>query len=333
MAKISQKDIAQALKLSRVTVTKALQDHPDIALKTRKIVKDKAKELGYVPNLIGRSLSSSKTNNIGVCLPKIAHSFFSHSVEYMYEAANKLGYQIIPTISFESGENEKKNLESLISMGCEGVIIGTASGIVDFEMYDFLKRAGIQTVFYDRFPSDYNGFGVCGNDLTGSESLSRFVISKGYKKNICMSGPQSISVGRDRLQGFLNAHEKAGIKVKQTDIIEVDMTEKDGYDKFVNYFIANGTPDAVVCVNDSVALGVYKAAAKVGISIPKNMAVVGYGNLNSGQLVTPALTTYDIPIKEMCNATIDLLVKLIDNTPVENKVIQFKGEIVIRDSV
>lgn len=333
MAKISQKDIAQVLKLSRVTVTKALQDHPDIALKTRKIVKDKAKELGYVPNLIGRSLSSSKTNNIGICLPKIAHSFFSHSVEYMYEAANKLGYQIIPTISFESGKNEKKNLESLISMGCEGVIIGTASGIVDFEMYDFLKRAGIQTVFYDRFPSDYNGFGVCGNDLTGSESLSRFVISKGYKKNICMAGPQSISVGRDRLQGFLNAHEKAGIKVKQTDIIEVDMTEKDGYDKFVNYFIANGTPDAVVCVNDSVALGVYKAAAKVGISIPKNMAVVGYGNLNSGQLVTPALTTYDIPIRKMCNATIDLLVKLINNTHVENKVIQFDGEIVIRDSV
>jgi DNA-binding LacI/PurR family transcriptional regulator len=168
MGKVNQKDIASALGVSRVTVTKALQDHPDIAIKTRTLVKDKALELGYVPNLIGRSLSSSRSFNLGVSLPKIAHSFFSQSVEYMYEAANQLGYQIIPTISFESGLNEKKNLESLLAMGCEGVIIGTASGVVDFEMYDFLKRAGIHTVFYDRFPSNYKGYGVYGNDLIGS---------------------------------------------------------------------------------------------------------------------------------------------------------------------
>ena len=333
MGKINQKDIALALKLSRVTVTKALQDHPDIALKTRKLVKDKAKELGYVPNFIGRSLSSSKSYNIGISLPKIAHSFFSHSVEYMYEAANKLGYQIIPTISFESGANEKKNLESLLSMGCEGVIIGTASGVTDFEMYDFLKRAGIHTVFYDRFPSNYEGYGVCGNDLVGAESLTRFVISKGYKKIICMAGPGSISVGRDRLQGFLNAHKSAGREINPSDIIEVDMTEKDGYDKFIAYFIANGTPDAVVCTNDSVALGVYKAAAKVGVSIPKDIAVVGYGNLNSGRLISLVLITYNISVQEMCNAMVDLLVKLITKVSVEKKVIQFDGEIVIRDSV
>lgn len=333
MGKISQKDIALALKVSRVTVTKALQDHPDIALKTRKLVKDKALEMGYVPNFIGRSLSSSKTCNIGVCLPKIAHSFFSHSVEYMYEAANKLGYRIIPTISFESGLNEKKNLETLLSMGCDGIIIGTASGVVDFEMYDFLKRAGIQTVFYDRFPSNYEGYGVCGNDLSGAESITRFVISKGYKKIICMAGPQSISVGRDRLKGFINAHESVGRKIKPSDIIEVDMTEKDGYHKFIAYFISNGIPDAVVCVNDSVALGVFKAAVKVGVSIPTDLAVVGYGNLNSGQLVTPKLTTYDIPVKEMCYATVDLLVNLINSTPVADKVIQFDGKLVIRESV
>lgn len=332
MGKISQKDIALALKVSRVTVTKALQDHPDIALKTRKLVKDKASEMGYVPNFIGRSLSSSRSFNIGVCLPKIAHSFFSHSIEYMYEAANKLGYQIIPTISFENGQNENKNLESLLSMGCEGIIIGTASGVTDFMMYDFLKRAGLQTVFYDRFPTNYEGYGVCGNDSQGAESLTRFVISKGYKKIIYMAGPQSISVGRDRLQGFLNAYKSAGIEVNPSDIVEVDMTAKDGYDKFIAYFISNGTPDAAVCVNDSVALGVYKAAAKVGVNIPKDLAVVGYGNLNSGQLITPRLTTYNIPVEEMCYATVDLLVKLIDKTPVTNKVIQFDGEIVIRDS-
>jgi DNA-binding LacI/PurR family transcriptional regulator len=159
------------------------------------------------------------------------------------------------------------------------------------------------------------------------------VISKGYKKIICMAGPQSISIGTNRLQGFLNANKSVGRSVDPSDIIEVDLTEKAGYDKFITYFISKGTPDAVVCVNDSVALGVYKAAAKVGVSITKDMAVVGYGNLDSGRLITPKLTTYDIPIKKMCFATIDLLVKLITNTQVTDKVIQFDGELVIRDSV
>ena len=131
----------------------------------------------------------------------------------------------------------------------------------------------------------------------------------------------------------LNAMERAGRTIEPSGIIEVDMTENDGYNKFVSYFISNGTPDAIVCVNDSVAIGVYKAAAKVGISIPNELAVVGYGNLNSGRLITPALTTYDIPIKEMCASTVVLLVKLINNAQVTEKVIQFEGEIVIRDSV
>lgn len=101
----------------------------------------------------------------------------------------------------------------------------------------------------------------------------------------------------------------------------------------IEYFIANGCPDAVVCVNDSVALGVYKAAKKVGISIPEDVAVVGFGNLDSGQLVTPPLTTVDIPIEIMCYSVIDLLVKLIDEVTVSEKVIQFDGELIIRDSV
>jgi DNA-binding LacI/PurR family transcriptional regulator len=111
------------------------------------------------------------------------------------------------------------------------------------------------------------------------------------------------------------------------------MTEKDGYDKFMDYFHLNGTPDAVVCVNDSVALGVYKAAAKIGINIPEDMAVIGYGNLDSGQLINPALTTYNVPVKEMCYAAVELMVKLITDETVEESVIEFEGDIVIRDSV
>ena len=148
-----------------------------------------------------------------------------------------------------------------------------------------------------------------------------------------MAGPQSISIGRDRLTGFLNANKKSGRHVSPSDIIMVDLTEKDGYEKFMAYLANNGTPDAVICVNDSVALGVYSAAAKLGINIPTDMAVIGYGKLHSGQLISPSLSTFDVPVKEMCYATVDLLVRLITNDIIKKKVIEFSGEIVIRDSI
>jgi len=102
--KVNQKDIADSLNISRVTVTKALQEHPAIAKDTIRKVKEKALEMGYIPDFIGRSLASNRTHTIGIVLPKIAHSFFSYSIERMYESAREKGYNIIPMVSFEDAE-------------------------------------------------------------------------------------------------------------------------------------------------------------------------------------------------------------------------------------
>ena len=109
--KINQKYIADLLNISRVTVTKALQNHPDIALSTREKVKKVADELGYIPNIVGRSLSTKKTNTIGVIVPKINHSFFSTIIEELYSNAKKVGYNIILMVSFENEEAELDNVK------------------------------------------------------------------------------------------------------------------------------------------------------------------------------------------------------------------------------
>src|SRR6056297_1019928 len=114
MKKISQKDIAESLNLSRVTVTKALKEHPDVSDETARRVKSKAQEMGYIPDFIGRSLSSKRTYNLGLVVPKIAHSFFSYSIEKIYEAAYKRGYNIIPMVSFEDCTKELEHITTLL---------------------------------------------------------------------------------------------------------------------------------------------------------------------------------------------------------------------------
>jgi len=140
MKKIKQIDIAKALNISRVTVTKALMDTPDIGIATRKLVKAKAEELGYFPNFIGRNLSSKRTYTIGLVVPKIANSFFANSIESFYEAAIAQGYHIIPTVSFENSKIEEENIRVLLSMGVDGIIIDPAGNIDNSKIYHRFSR-------------------------------------------------------------------------------------------------------------------------------------------------------------------------------------------------
>ncbi len=333
MRKITQSDIARELNVSRVTVTKALNNDLSIALHTRNRVRKKADDLGYIPNLIGRSLSSRKTWTLGLVLPKIAHSFFSQSLEFFYEASSKYNYNIIPTISFEKGENEERNIRTLLSMGVDGIIIGTSGKVVNPQIYDKISASGIKLIFYDRFPIGIKHPGVFCNDLEAARSAVNFIISKGYKKIVHFTGPQNINICKNRLDGYKAALSEAAIEYREEQVILGELTEESGYRSFIDYFITHGSPGAVFTVNDSVAIGIYRAAAKLKLKIPEDFAIVGFGDLERAKLLIPKLTTVHIPLKDMCCDAINMLVSSIDNgedIPMEKI---FKTRLMIRDSI
>lgn len=189
MARVSQKDIATALNVSRVTVTKALKGHPDIAQSTRERIKEKAAELGYIPDMIGRSLSSGKTRTIGVILPKIAHSFFAYAVEKFYQYANERDYNIIPMVSFEDSAREKKNIDTLLAMRVDGIIIDTV-GIKDkTTYYKLIHRSNTKILFFDRAPIDHKVGAVVSNDRDSAYRLTKLLLDKGYTDICHFGGP------------------------------------------------------------------------------------------------------------------------------------------------
>ncbi len=330
MKKINQKDIADSLNISRVTVTKALQDHPDIAKKTRDTIKEKALEMGYIPDFIGRSLSSKRTRMIGVVLPKIAHSFFAYSVEKFYEAARRRGYHIIPMISFEDQENELENIRTLLSMRVEGLIIDTAGNCTQDSNYNFAKGAGAKILFYDRCLKDSNDGAILTDDFDGAYKLTKLIIEKGYKKVCHFAGPSSLNIATERQKGYEAAMEECQLSTK---IQQVDFNSQSGYDAIMDLACKNELPEAVFSVNDSVAKGIYKAVDELGLKIPDDIAVAGFGDIESSKLLSPPLTTVRIPIDEMVEEAIALLVEMIeDNKEFRSKRI-FQSEIIQRGSV
>ncbi len=310
LSKVSQKDIAESLNISRVTVTKALQGDPDIARETVRKVKERALEMGYIPDFIGRSLASKRTFTIGLVVPKIAHSFFSYSIERMYEAARKRGYNIIPTVSFEDEDRELDNMRTLLSMRVDGIILDIAQNSKENSGYELARRSACKVLFYDRCPASFHGASILTDDRNSAFGLTRLLIQKGYRKIYHFAGPFFLNISQERKKGYEAAMHEAGLP---SHIFNSDMTIAGGLRALKKLKESGELPDAVIAVNDPVAHGVYEAACDLGLRIPEDIAVAGFGDVNTSALLRPPMTSIQPPLDLMAEAAVETLVRMIEN--------------------
>jgi DNA-binding LacI/PurR family transcriptional regulator len=332
--KVNQQYIADLLKISRVTVTKALQEHPDIAKSTVKKVKEVADELGYIPNIVGRSLSTKKTNTIGVVVPKINHSFFSTIIEEMYTKAKDLGYQIILMVSFENEESELANVKSLLSMNVDGIIIDSVSTSAKDKSYELILKHQKPLIYIDRKPRSIKKVeSIVFDDYNLSYKLTNRLIDKGYKDIMYITGSQEINICYDRLSGFKAAMKESNLGVSKGAVLNAGLDKQGSFDVFEKYVESNSNlPEAIVCVNDSVALGVYDVCKKHGIKIPDDIGVIGFGHVSVSNLVQPPLSTVKLNLQEASFVAVENLVAMINDQPYEkNNIID--GEIIFRESI
>lgn len=331
--KVTQKDIAEKLQLSRVTVTKALQDHAGIALETKKKVKALAEEMGYIPNSIGRSLSTQKTLTLGIIVPQINHSFFSTVIEEMYAKAENLGYQIILMVSYEDEGKELAHVKTLLSMNVDGIIIDTASSTSSSQAFDLIEKHQVPFLFFDRKHVDSDLPGVYFDDYQLSYQLTIELLRKGYSQLMYLSGPLQININQLRLKGFLDAMQSQELVVPENWILHSQITKKASYQVFNSFLERNKThPEAILCVSDTVALGVYEACKEKNIRIPHDMGVIGFGNVLISRFVSPPLSTVDLDIRSAAEKVVENLVHLIQHKNVERKDEFFRGEILFRGS-
>ena len=149
---IKLEDLAKKLKVSKVTISKALRDHPDISAATTARVKELADKLGYMPNAMAKNLSARKSNNIGLVVPKIAHFFFASVIESIYNTAFENNYEIVLTVSQEKFERERKHILSLLSMRVDGLLISVTQETKDVSIFERVIHSGVPLVFIDRVP-------------------------------------------------------------------------------------------------------------------------------------------------------------------------------------
>jgi len=249
-------DIAERLNLTKVSISKALRNHPDISIETRKKVQKVAEEMGYRPNLVARSLTSKKSQTIGVIIPKMAHYFFAPVIEGIYKAAAESDYEVVLGISMEDEKLEKQHIESMIDMRVDGLLISITEQTESPDRFDVIRDMGIDLVFFDRGFPDAGYTYIRVEDRKSAENGVSHLINLGYKDIAHLAGYSAIEIGKERKSGYLDALKNASLSMPESAIVEGGFSEKDGYKGFETLLKQYAKPEAIFAVTYPVGLGI-----------------------------------------------------------------------------
>jgi LacI family transcriptional regulator len=306
-------DIAQRLKVSRVTVSKALRGHPDISDSTARRVRKVAEELGYRPNIIARSLSARRSNMIGLVVPKIAHFFFGSVIEGIYNATFSNNYETILTVSQENPERERRHLQTLVSMRVDGIVISVSQGTKDLEIFRWIRKLGVPLLFVDRqpFPPPEGFSSVLVDDKGGAFKAVEHAISIGYRKIACIGGDTRINIGKERTAGFEAAMKAHNISIEKRWIVPGGFSKDTGYDAVLRLHAERQLPDLIFAMTYPVALGVYEAAKELGLSIPEDVDVICFGDSDVSRVISPALSCVRQPSHELGSKAVEVMLNIL----------------------
>nr|WP_315167267.1 LacI family DNA-binding transcriptional regulator [uncultured Flavobacterium sp.] len=329
-AKATLKQIAKELNVSVSTVSKALNDSPEISEQTKVKIKEYAKLKNYKPNIIGLNLKNRKTKTIGVIIPNILNSFFAKVFSGIEKVADKKGYNVIMCISNESLEKEAHTLEMLSNGTIDGFILSVSEEAQKLHEYNHFKEIindGTPIVMFDRIAEGVDCDKVVVDDFDSALYSTQRLIDLGCKNIALFSSVDNLSVGKLRAEGYLKALENNKIPVNPNLIIRTD-SEDDLKDRIEGVF-DNNKIDGIFALEENDSVAALRIGLKKGYKIPEELSIIGFADgILASRRLSPSLTTvsqHGIEIgEEAAKLLINRLEKKEENSVYETIVIKTK---------
>ncbi|HLP16910.1 MAG TPA: LacI family DNA-binding transcriptional regulator [Bacteroidota bacterium] len=290
---ITQKDLADKLGVSRITVSKALSNSSDISLEMREKVKLLAQEMGYIPDYTARNLHRSRTNTIGVVVPDVANSFFSFAIDGIMDAAVKHGYHVMLTVSRENASIEIENIITMLAHRVDGILVAVSKETTDRAIFERVKKRNVPIIFFDRAIQGIGISSVGIDDRLATSTLLTYAIECGYKHIAHLAGSQKIRIGRERQAGYIETLQKYNLPVKDDWIIYGGFDKVSGYHGCRKLLEQDPLPELIFASNDRIAQGAYEAIKRAGLKIPLDIGVIALGHREFAELLSPTLTIID----------------------------------------
>ncbi len=308
------KVIAEQLKISITTVSKALKGYTDVSDKTRNSVLELAKELNYTPNSFAVNLRTQESKIIGLIIPEIVHHFFSNVINGIISEAKKNNYLVITLQTDESLELEQKHVELLINKRIDGIIMSLSNeSNFDAHLKEIISK-NIPLVLFDKYSKLANCSKVIIDDQKAAFEAVEHLILKGCKKIAHIRGPENPQNAIDRFIGYKKALKQYNIPFDPKLVYtcnKVTFEEGKGFaEKIIN---EQPEVDGIFVITDLVAVGVLAYFNEVKINVPEQIKVIGFSNWFMSKVITPTLSTVDQPSYEMGVQSFKLLLNEILN--------------------
>lgn len=325
------KEIAKRLNISISTVSRALHDHPSIGLRTKADVKKMAEELNYEPNQTAIFFKQRKTFTIGLILPNLREEFFSAAINGVEDISLENNYIVLIGQSHDEVEREKKIVETMKKHRVDGILASISKSTTQIDHFDQMKNYDIPVVFFDRVPDVPDIHSVRCDLYNSSVEAVEFLISTGHQRIGYITGPSTLSIKNERLEGYKIALKKNNIPIEDSLIVSTDLSSEGTQKAFDKLMLLKKKPTAILAFNDYVALDAIQYAKRKKLKINKDITFVSYANLPVTSYVDfpPIASVEQYPYEQGVRAT-ELLFKLVDqksskqDIPYENVVLKSK---------
>ncbi len=310
---VGLKDIASKTGFSIKTVSRAINNHPDVNESTRQRILSVAQKYSYYPNLLAKSLRLKKTFTIGYIVPDITNEFYGKVGIVIEKEFRRHGYSLLVSFTEESEENEISSLKLLLAKRVDGIILATVGTTGGF-LQKIINRHHIPVVVIDNKAEGIKTNTVLHDNIDGAYVLTKHLLEHGHRKIACVTGPLAETSGKERLEGYKKALMEYGIQAEEQLVRVSNWRVNGGYDATMELMKNKGeAPTAIFYANSQMALGAYKAFKKNSIRIPDDIAVVSFDNLDFTDSIDPPLTTLDSVDEKIGRLASKLLLEIILN--------------------
>ncbi|MBN1640210.1 MAG: LacI family DNA-binding transcriptional regulator [Anaerolineae bacterium] len=312
---ISIKDIARQAGVSHSTVSRALSNSPLVKPETKARIQQLAEEMGYTPSAIARAMSTRRTRTVGLVVTTIADPFVAEVARGIEETALDRGYVVILCSSADDPEREVAAVRTLREQRVDAVIV-TASRVGGF--YAQLTETHVPVVLINnQQPGDYS-FSVRNDDLHGGRLVGEYLAALGHRRIAYITGRESATSSQLRLTGCQQALSQVNASIAPRWIAPGDGTAPAGAQAARCLCAGQERPSAILCYNDRTAMGALRAVKSLGLSVPGDISIIGYDDIDAARYLDPPLTTVVQAKYELGRRAIEMALDLLDEADVDD---------------
>lgn len=325
-------DISRELGVSKMTVSRAINNHPAINAETRKRVLAVARRLKYQPNQYARALVTNRSYLLGMVVPDLMHSYYAEILRGIESVVRSAGYQILIGNTDEDAAKEITEVEALRHR-TDGLIIASALPPDRTREYRKMLRDGLKLVLIDRQLKNLGCPAVTTNNVQVGRLATEHLISMGHRRVGHLRGAAA-TVARERFEGYKQALAKHKIRYDKSLVRECGFLEDQGYEAMRAWIADGSVPEAIFAANDPAAIGAMRKLEEAGWRVGRDISVVGAGSIHYGDMLGVPLTTVAWSRTEMGQQAARLLIDLIEGkaTPRKAEHIILTPELVVRRS-